>query len=176
MSKKNLFVILFLSVLLLIPFESIKAICPACTLTIGLGVGLSRWLGIDDTISGAWIGAIIISLSLWCLDWLNKKQIKFPLRKLAVLILMYLIVLLPLYWKGIIGHPNNTITVIKYCIDKILFGVFWGSIFFSISVWLYNFLKKKNNGKPHFPFEKIAIPVLLLLILSAILYFVSKCK
>ena len=34
-----------------------KAICPVCTVAVGAGIGLSRWLGIDDSITGLWIGA-----------------------------------------------------------------------------------------------------------------------
>ncbi len=30
--------------------------CPVCSISIGVGVGLCRYLGIDDLISGVWIG------------------------------------------------------------------------------------------------------------------------
>lgn len=34
-----------------------QAVCPVCTVAVGTGVGLSRWLGVDDTITGLWLGA-----------------------------------------------------------------------------------------------------------------------
>ncbi|HRZ29924.1 MAG TPA: hypothetical protein P5052_04275 [Candidatus Paceibacterota bacterium] len=37
--------------LLSIPFTS-QAVCPVCTVAIASGVGLCRYLGIDDLISG----------------------------------------------------------------------------------------------------------------------------
>lgn len=38
------------------------AICPVCTVAVGTDVGLCRWLGIDDVLSGIWIGGLIISM------------------------------------------------------------------------------------------------------------------
>jgi hypothetical protein len=37
-------------------------VCPVCTIAVAGGVGLCRYLGIDDLISGAWIGALLFSL------------------------------------------------------------------------------------------------------------------
>ncbi|MCX6758247.1 MAG: hypothetical protein NTX14_00895, partial [Candidatus Nealsonbacteria bacterium] len=46
------------------------AVCPICTVAVGAGLGLSRWFGIDDSISGLWIGGLIVSFILWTIDWL----------------------------------------------------------------------------------------------------------
>ena len=141
--------------------------CPVCTIAVGAGVGLCRYLGIDDLISGTWIGGLLMSLTIWTIDWLNKKKIKFLFRKPLILIFWYLISILPLYKLGIIGHPEN-----KFLgIDRLLFGIISGSIFFLLSVFFHNFLLKKNGGKVFFPFQKVIIPVLFLLILSLIFYF-----
>jgi hypothetical protein len=176
MSKKLLpYTILSVGLIFLAPLTA-RAVCPACTLVVGAGIGLTRWLGVDDTISGVWIGGLIVSMILWMINWLNKKNIRFPFRKIASWVFTYLIILLPLYWKGVIGHPSNTITIFNYYIDKILFGVFCGSVVFLFSAWLYNFLKKRNGGKPYFPFQKIVMPVLFLAILSVVFYIISKYK
>jgi len=53
------------------------AVCPICTLAVGAGVGLSRWLGIDDTISGLWVGGLIVSLIYWTIDWLGEEKYSF---------------------------------------------------------------------------------------------------
>jgi hypothetical protein len=34
-------------------------VCPVCTIAVAGGVGLCRYLGIDDLISGSWIGALL---------------------------------------------------------------------------------------------------------------------
>ena len=53
------------------------AVCPVCTVAVGAGVGLSRWLGVDDLITGTWIGGLLVSMIWWTIDWLNKKNIRF---------------------------------------------------------------------------------------------------
>ncbi|MDD5145787.1 MAG: hypothetical protein PHF44_03010 [Candidatus Pacebacteria bacterium] len=141
--------------------------CPVCGLAVGIGVGLCRWLGISDLISGTWIGALIVVLALWTIDWLDKKNIRFLFRKISVFALYYAIIIVPLYWMKIIGGPAN-----KFLgFDKLVFGIFIGSIAFAIGVALNNFLKKKNQGKSYFPFQKVVLPISFLLIASLIFYF-----
>jgi len=142
--------------------------CPVCTIAVGAGVGLCRYLGIDDLISGTWIGGLLMSLTLWTIDWLNKKRIKFLFRKPLILIFWYAITILPLYWLDIMGHPENKF----WGIDKLLFGIISGSLLFLISFFFHNFLVKKNQGKSYFPFQKVIIPVSFLLILSLIFYLI----
>ncbi len=144
-----------------------QAVCPVCTIAVGVGVGLCRWLGIDDLISGTWIGGLIVSTIIWSLDWLDKRGIKFKFRRLLIIVSFYLLVVFPLYLTGIMGHPFNKF----WGIDKLLFGIISGSLVFSASVWSNNFLKKKNQGKAFFPFQKVVIPLLFLTIMSLILYF-----
>ncbi len=148
------------------------AICPVCTIAVGAGVGLSRWLGVDDTITGVWIGGLLVSVIIWTLNWLEKKQIRFAARWLAVSVFYYAITLIPLYIKGIIGHPFNT-----FCyVDKLLFGITIGSIIFYLATKGHEYLKKKNGSRSYFPFQKVAIPLAVLVIASIILYIIIKCE
>ena len=146
MSKK-----IFSTFLFLIFFPKfVFAFCPVCTVAVGAGVGLCRYLGIDDLISGTWIGGLLMSLTLWTIDWLNKKKIKFLFRKPLILIFWYAIPILPLYGLGILGHPKNKF----WGIDKLLFGIISGSLLFLISFFFHNFLVKKNGGKVFFHFKR----------------------
>jgi len=155
----------------LFSFATVNAVCPVCTVAVGAGVGLSRWLGIDDIISGIWIGGLTVSLIIWTLSWLDKKKINFKLRWLAISIAYYLIILLSLYIPKIAGRPSNV-----FCgVDKLVFGIGAGSIVFVMAVWLHNFLKKKNQDKSFFPYQKVAIPVASLIALSLIFYL-TICK
>ena len=166
-SKKFLFPLIALTGI----FYSGRALafCPICTVAIGAGVGLSRWLGINDLISGTWIGGFIVSMIFWALDWLEKKQIRFRFRSMVISILLYAITILPLCFSNIIGHPYNT-----FCgIDRLLFGIGIGSLVFLASAWLNNFLKKKNNGKVFFNYQKVILPLLLLLLASLIIYLTA---
>lgn len=153
----------FLTTFLLIPQFS-QAVCPVCTIAVGAGVGLCRYLGIDDLISGTWIGGLIVSLIFWTIDWLNKKKIRFLFRKILISTFFYFVIIVPLYWLGIMGHPENKF----FGIDKLLFGILTGSPAFLLGAWFDNFLKKKNQGKSFFPFQKVVLPILFLFILSLI--------
>lgn len=147
-----------------------RAICPVCTIAIGAGVGLSRWLGVDDLISGTWAGAFIVSIIFWTADWLDRKNIKFKFQYPALAVLFYAATVIPLYFTGIAGHPFN-----KFCgVDKLMFGIVSGSVVFTLGVLLHHFLKKRNRGKSYFAFQKVVIPLVLLIITSAVFYFTCK--
>lgn len=146
------------------------AICPVCTVAVAGGVGVSRWIGVDDTITGLWIGAALMSLSLWTINWLESRKIKFYGRKILTFVVVYSTVIWPLYIADIMGHPVNTL----YGIDKLLLGIITGSTTFILFALLYLYLKKKNNDHAHFPFEKIVLVVAPLIVLSAIMYTITK--
>jgi len=162
----------FFFLLTFILFPSIsKAVCPVCTVAVAGGIGLSRWLGIDDTISGIWIGGFIVSLSLWFLGWLKKKKINFPLRDILVLTGFYLLTIVPLYWMKLIGYSCNKL----WGIDKVIVGTIFGSFGFGFGVVIDKFCRRKNQNRAYFPFQKVVLPILALVILSIIFYFLTKC-
>lgn len=143
--------------------------CPVCIVVVSAGVGLSRWLGIDDTISGLWIGGLTVAVSLWTINWLTKKNINFKGKEVLVLLAYYAMVLIPLELTGIMGHPQNKL----WGIDKIMFGFLLGSIGLTAGIAWYDYIKRKN-GKAHFPFEKVVAPVVPLAIFSLIFYLLTK--
>jgi hypothetical protein len=147
-----------------------EAFCPVCTVAAAGGVGLARWLGIDDTVTGLWIGGLLVSLTFWTTIWLNKRGWSF--RGLALLCgLFYVsITVVPLFSTGIMGHPWNTL----WGIDKLGLGMVIGATFFYTAEKIYHSLKKKNSNHAHFPFEKVVLPVATLLILSGVFYFITK--
>jgi len=142
------------------------AVCPVCTIVVAGGVGLTRYLGVDDLISGVWIGVLLFSLFLWTIEWLDKRKIKFLFRKPLIFIFWYGLTIFPLMKIGIIGHPQNKF----FGIDKLIFGISSGTIVFLISILFENYLRKKNQGKACFKFQKVLIPVLFLIILSLIFW------
>lgn len=165
--KKLLF---FMAGIFLFSGKNVFAVCPACTVAVGAGIGLSRWLGIDDTMTGLWVGGLTVSLIMWTINFLDKKNIQFKFKKTLVTIGYYMLIVAPLYWTGIIGHTFNKI----WGIDKLIIGILVGNVvFFGSSIW-YQEIKKKNNGRALFPFQKVAMPVGFLAIFSVIFYFITK--
>lgn len=158
--------------LLLLPLTAAKAVCPVCTVAVCASVGLSRWLGVDDTITGLWVGGLAISLIAWTINWLNSKNIHFFGRQPLVVLIYLLLIIGPLYYYNMIGQPLNKL----WGIDKLLLGIIVGAIGFIFGVWLNNILKKKNNGRAYFPFQKVVMPVGVLLILSGVFYLICTYK
>jgi hypothetical protein len=165
-------IISFLTIFSLFLAEKALAFCPVCTVAVGAGLGLCRWLGVDDVLSGIWIGGLIVSLVGWTLTWLEKKQIRFPLRWLVVSAFYYSMIIVPLYFMGIVGHPLNTF----WGTDKLILGMIFGTLAFVLA-WLVNEgLRKMNQGKVFFPFQKVVIPILFLIITTAIFHYIVGCK
>lgn len=162
--------VIFSALLLLLLATPAKAMCPVCTVAVGAGLGFSRWLGIDDSITGVWIGGLLASVTGWTINWLQKKNIAFFARNTLTAIFWYAITLVPLWKTGIVGHPLNVL----WGVDKIIIGTTTGSLVFIAAAALYNYLKKNNNDKAHFPFEKVVIPLVCLGIVSAIFYFITR--
>ncbi|MFH1233904.1 MAG: hypothetical protein V1649_04650 [Patescibacteria group bacterium] len=153
--------------LLIIPMSA-KAVCPICSVAVCASVGLSRWLGVDDVITGLWIGGLNISLIIWTIYWLSKKNIRFFGRKPLIFLVYYLATIWPLYLFNLIDLPYNRL----WGFDKLLLGITVGSIIFLASVLSYEYLKKKNNNKAYFPFQKIIMPIGSLIILSFLFYII----
>ena len=153
-----------------------RAVCPVCTVAVAAGLGLSRYLGIDDSVSGIWIGGLILSFSLWLIDWLEKKKFKqlkwyydFKYRNYTVIFLMYALVVLPLLKSDIVGHPFNKL----WGIDKLILGIAAGSGAFLSGVYADKKVRE-SKGKQLFNFQKVVFPVALLLISSLILWIITK--
>jgi len=150
--------------------KPVQAVCPVCTVAVGAGVGISRLIGIDDSITGVWIGGLIISSGLWMADFIRKKQWKIPIPEILSILLMLLFVIPPLYWSNMIGVTNNTLLGI----DKIIFGSAIGSLIFFLGVGIDKWLRLTNNDKVYIYYQKVIVPVLLLSIISLFLYFITS--
>lgn len=145
-------------------------VCPVCTIAIGAGVGLFRAWGIDDVITGLWIGALIISSIAWMIDYLNRKNIHFLFRKILVTVIFYALFIIPLYYMGIMGLPENKL----FGFDKIGIGVVIGTIIFIIAMFSDLALKKLNEGKVVVYYQRVFIPLIYLLLASIDIHLLLK--
>lgn len=163
------YILLTFSFIFLIFPHSALAVCPICTLAVGAGLGLSRWIGIDDTITGIWIGGLVLSSGIWLSSWISKKGINFPHRDFFSVLVILFLVIVPLYFSSMIGIPGNTF----WGVDKILLGSIFGFFAFLLGIWLDNWLRTKNNGKFLFYYQKVIVPVFLLAFVSFVFYFLT---
>jgi hypothetical protein len=159
--KKNVLTALAL----LLSASSASAVCPMCTVLVGAGVGVLRMMGVDDTITGMWYGAFIVSSILWTISWLNKRNIRFNFRKMTVTFLYYLLFVGPLYWFNMILNSPKV-----YIIDRFILGVILGSTIFLSAVWSDRYLRKINEGKQAVIYQKVLVPLTYLTIASIVSY------
>jgi len=136
--------------------------CQVCTLAVGAGLGLSRWIGVDDAVSGIWIGGLILSSSLWFYSWLSKKYPKLHTTPYMLLTttLIYILSLIPLVWTGVL-------------IYKLVIGIVIGSLTFLLGIRADKKVRK-IKGKQLFNFQKVVFPVASLLISSIIVWIITK--
>jgi hypothetical protein len=107
----------------------------------------------------------------WTLNWLNKKNIKFKFQAIITVLSYYALIIIPFYYSGIIGGANNN--VLCWCglyLDRLLLGIIVGSSAFYFAASWYEYMKEKNNGRAYFPYQKVAMPVGILIILSLIFF------
>lgn len=149
---------------------SVKAQCQVCTIAVIGGVGLARWLKIDDSVTGLWVGGLLVSVSIWTINWLKDKKWNFIFMDFIIPVLYYASVIIPLYYYKIVGHPYN----IMWGFDKLILGTAIGSIFFYAMHLRYLEIKKNNNNHAQFPYQKVVLPVSILILLSGIMYFITK--
>lgn len=136
--------------------------CPICSVGVVAGLGLSRWLRVDDSITGLWVGALILGLSLWTFNWLMKKREKKPIIVLIIVLIAYwLLTFLPLYYTNVINDSCKTI----WGVNRLVFGSLLGIVLFGAT-----FLIRRGL----FPYQRIVIPLSVLVVASFILNTVCK--
>jgi hypothetical protein len=171
MKKTSIYLLSIFAVSLLFAKKAL-AVCPICTIAVGTGVGLSRWLGIDDAITGLWIGGLVVSMITWTESWLDKKNIRFKGRIFVNVLGYYLLIVIPLFYSGIIMNPLHALCACG--LDKLLLGIIVGSFGFWCGASWYYYLKEKNQDRAYFPFQKVVMPIAPLILLSIIFYFLTK--
>lgn len=134
-------------------------------------------MGIDDLITGIWIGALLVGFGVLTHNWFFHRFKKY--RELLGPIFMsfgwvvtyFALTFIPLAFMGIVGNPNN----VFLHTDKLLFGSISGIIVLLIGLFIDKTIRKYNNGKVLFFYQKVIIPVALLIISSVVFNF-TICK
>ena len=142
--------------------------CPVCAVMIVSGLSISRLLGVNDYVVGIWTGALILAMSNGITIFLKKKNINNKLLNVTIYIADYCMII-PLY----IGkNPQLIFNSEKILfIDAFIFSMAVGSLVLFTTSRLYYYMKSKNNNKAHFPFEKVVLPVVVLVLVSVVFQY-----
>lgn len=169
MKKIKLKLLLLIPALLLVFSFSLwtpsvaEAHCPLCVAGVAAGVTLTRWVGVDDSITGVWIGGLLGSISLWFYSWLLLKSEKLRKWKfrLAVKPLVYILIFASTLWSFYQFKLIIRMSQI-FGLDKLTFGMLAGSILF----YAIDLIKIKH----YFNYQRIVISLGSMVILSLAIY------
>lgn len=147
--------------------KSVYAQCPVCIVTVGGGLFIAKKLGIDDLLVSIWFSALNTAFALWFASLMKKKLLK---RSLIWSIGFYLVSLWYLSITNQIGHPGN-----KFIgMDKIILGMTIGFILIYLSAFLDKIIRYRNHGKVVILYQKVIIPVVILLLTTGVFAYLLK--
>lgn len=135
--------------------------CAVCTVAVGASLEVARRYGFDDAVVGVWAGAFLALLGYWFILWFDKKGWQFFGRDLLLMAVSV----------GTIGAmyfhiPYQPKIIGIFYMDPLLFSTILGALTFIYVSKFYQWMKAKNGGHAHFPFEKVVLPVVALVLLS----------
>lgn len=146
--------------------------CVVCTVAIGASLSVARAFGVDDCVVGVWTGAMLAILGYWLIRFFEKKNWNFAFRDSILMVIsissvgfMYLSQLT--YTPMIIGFLY---------MDSFLLTNIIGAIALISSMNFYAWMKEKNGGHAHFPFEKVVVPLLVVFLVSLIFHYFPICN
>lgn len=137
--------------------------CPICTIAIGAGVGVAESLGVPSVVVGIWAGALLTLLGYWMIKFFDKRGWKFWGRD--VLLIGVSVAMIGFAYVGDLQYRPQEIWSVIY-LDPILFGALLGMVVLIVVEKLYEWMKRKNGGHAHFPFERVVLPVVALALVS----------
>ncbi len=143
--------------------------CPVCTIAIGASLEIARQLGVPDSVVGLWAGALLTLLGYWAIKFFDKKGWNFWGRN--ALLIGISVAMIGFIYLGQVPYSPVWICGVLH-IDPVLFGAILGMILFILTEKLYDWMKAKNGGRAHFPFEKVVLPVVVLALIS---WWLSAC-
>ena len=158
----------------------VSAHCPLCVGGAAVGLSVARFFGIDDSITGVWLAALLGALSFWSerpiAAKIKKESLKKYLRPALYLAIFgftvwtfyafndYAIERLKFYLLNL--HAGTI-----FGLPKLIFGTLAGGALFYLVDFIDDALIKRN-GKVYFPYQRVIVSLGAMLILSLILYLV----
>lgn len=147
--------------------------CAVCTVAVAASLEIARYFGVDDSVVGVWAGALLALLGYWLIVWFDKKNWHFPGRDFWLIALS--VAMIGFMYVGEMSYQPEPLLFFLY-LDPFLFSVIAGAVLLILANRFYQWMKKRNGGHAHFPFEKVAVPVVALALLSIYFYYYPLCS
>ena len=149
-------VLLSLGILLLWSGKALaNPACAVCTVAVGASLEVARRYGVDDSVVGVWAGALLALLGYWLILWFEKKNWNFIGRNLLLMVIS--VGSIGFMYLGEFKYSPKVIGI--FYLDPLLFSTVLGALTFIYVSKFYQWMKARNGGHAHFPFEKVLLPV-----------------
>ncbi len=145
--------------------------CAVCTVGVVVGLEVARNLGVDDGVIAVWSGALLALIGYWTILWFEKKGWNFKFRN-SILMLLSFSMIGGVYIKDLVYSPRP---ILIFYLDPFLFCAILGALLLIYSSVFYQWMKAKNGGHAHFPFEKVLLPIAALAIASYAVNYYQFC-
>ena len=135
--------------------------CAVCTVAIGATLSISRRLGVCDNAIAIWVGAFLVLMGYWLIKWFDKKNWHFWGRNVILMLVSFSMI------GGLYIHHLNYNPCFWFLDSFMIYALVGGAIYI-LSQKLYEWMKRRNGGHAHFPFEKVVLAIGALLVASII--------
>lgn len=147
---------------------NVYAQCPVCIVTVGGGLLIAKKLGIDSLLTALWVSGLNTAISFWFVSFIKKPKIlKNPF---IWTIIMFVSTFLYLSSTKQMYHKNDTFLHI----DKVLVGLVVGMVMWLLGIGADKLIRKYNNGKVLFYYQKVIVPLLILIATTGIFAVLIK--
>lgn len=145
--------------------------CAVCTVGVAVGLEVARNLGVDDGVIAVWAGAMLALIGYWTILWFDKKGWNFKFRN-SLLMVLSISMIGGVYIKDLTYTPKP---ILIFYMDPFLFCTILGALILIYSSVFYQWMKAKNGGHAHFPFEKVVLPIAALTLAGYIVNQLQIC-
>lgn len=165
--------LLSLAIILLLTTQAYaNPACAVCTVAVGASLEIARHFGVDDSVVGVWSGALLALVGYWTIKWFDKKGWNFYGRDITLIVLSVAMIGF-MYISQMVYTPKP---LLIFYLDPFLFSTILGAIVLIASSAFYQWMKARNGGHAHFPFEKVVVPVAALALLSLYFNYYPICE
>jgi len=147
---------------------TVYAQCPVCIVTVGGGLLIAKKLGIDNLLTALWISGLNTAISFWFVSFVKKPKIlKNPLIWTFIMFISTFAYLAGT--KQMFGTHTTFLGI-----DKVLVGLIAGMFVWLFGIWVDKFIRKHNGGKVLFFYQKVLVPLFILIVTTGIFAVLIK--
>lgn len=104
----------------------------------------------DDSVVGVWAGAFLALIGFWTIKWFDKKGWNFKGRDWTIIAVS--VAMIGFMYISELQYHSEVIGI--FYLDPFLFSTIVGALVLIWSSDFYQWMKARNGGHAHFPFEK----------------------